>query len=342
MRACAPSSTRPRAYGWPADLAIHSGGGYDFFDVEGGDQAAAAEGVDGLTVAGFASLSLDEHEVNAIGIVPIEGPALVSVVDGSVPTEVNQIALGTNTARDLHVGIGDDVDAGQGSLRVVGLVALPAIGPVASAHPSLGQGALMTMEGLSRLNDNAYPSLALLRLADGLDPTEEAPRLIDAVAEAMSENPPDFASSYVDLRPSEVVGLGSASRTTYLLAAVLGGAAALALVLTLSASVRRRRRTYLVLSAVGLDRGDLRQTVRWQLNLVMGVAMAVGLAVGIAIGRVAWIAFADQLGAMGDPRVPVPLLAGAVVGLVALTNVIGEWPARAAARRSTDVTLRDL
>jgi predicted lysophospholipase L1 biosynthesis ABC-type transport system permease subunit len=122
---------------------------------------------------------------------------------------------------------------------------------------------------------------------------------------------------------------------------LLGAAAVLALGLTLSSSVRRRRRTYAVLAAIGLDRGDLRQTVRWQLNLVTLLALAIGLPIGVVVGRLAWTAFADQLGVAGDPRVPVALLAAAAGALLLVANLVGEWPARTAGRRRWGVALRD-
>jgi hypothetical protein len=332
---------RPAEYGWSADLAIHSGGGYDYLDPDGAEGAAALDGVAGLTVAGFATLSLEDREVNTMGTTAVEGDPLVTVVDGASPDEPDEVALGTSTARELGVDVGDEVRSSDVDLRVVGIVALPAIGPIASAHPTLGQGALMTLEGLAALDQNAYPSLALIRLADGLDPEDEGPRLATGVAEAMSETPPDFASYFVGLRPSEVVALGPASRTANLLAGMLGAAAVLALALTLSASVRRRRHAYGVLSALGLDGSDLRSTVRWQLNLVTLLALLVGLPLGVASGRLAWTAFADQLGVASEPQVPIALLGVAAVALTAVANIVGEWPARSAGRQVVGVSLRE-
>jgi putative ABC transport system permease protein len=330
----------PTGFGWSADLAVNSGGGYDFLDPEGGEQAAATKGIDGLTVAGFASLSVGGREVNAIGMQAVEGEPVVTLVRGHLPVADDEVALGASTARDLSVGPGDRVETEAGRLDVVGIVALPPIGPVASAHPSLGQGALLTLEGLMAADDNAYPSLALIRVAPGVDVAREAPRLTRAVAQAMSESPPDFAASYRHLRPSEVIGLQPASRTAYLLAGVLGVASVLALSLTLSASVRRRRTSYAVLSALGFDRRGLRRTVRWQLNLVTALSLVVVLPIGIVVGRVAWRAFADQLGAASDPRVPVALLAAVAVGLVVLANLMGEWPARLAGRHQGTLSRR--
>jgi putative ABC transport system permease protein len=331
----------PPSYGWAADLAVHSGGGYDELNLDGAEAAATTKGIEGLTMAGFGSLSLDGHAINGMGFEAIEGPPLLTVVDGRLPTKAAEVALGADTARDLEVTVDDDVDAGSDSLHVVGVVALPAIGPAASAHPSLGQGALMTLDGLIEADENAYPSLALIRVAHGVDLDRAARGITIGIETTMTDLPPDFAESYRGLRPSEVIGLGPASRTVNLLAGLLGAASVLALALTLGSSVRRRRHTYAVLAALGFDRRTLRQTVRWQLNLLTVLALAIGLPIGVVAGRVAWMAFADQLGAAADPRVPIAVLSVVTAGLLAMTNLVGEWPARSAGRRRVIEALRD-
>jgi predicted lysophospholipase L1 biosynthesis ABC-type transport system permease subunit len=205
----------------------------------------------------------------------------------------------------------------------------------------------MTLEGILNANPNAYPSLALVRVDVDVDVDGAADDIAARIAVAMSNEYPDeiapeLAAGYQDLRPSEVVGLAPASRTANLLAGLLGAASVLALGLTLSSSVRRRRRTDAVRSAIGLDRGDLRQTVRWQVNLVTLLALAVGLPIGVVLGRIAWIAFAEQLGVASDPQLPLALLAAAAAGLLLLANLVGEWPARTAGRRRQSIALRGL
>jgi hypothetical protein len=286
-----------------------------------------------LTVGGFATVGLAGHQVNALGITAVEGPALITVVEGRLPHSRHEVALGASTARDLGRSVGDELVGPHGSLRVVGIAALPAVGRQASAHPSLGQGALFTFDGLRAANADAYPSLALVRLDPGLSVRRSADRIRIAVARAMSESPPDYSDVVSHLRPSEVVGLRPASRTAYAFAGVLGAAAVLALGLTLSASARRRRRTYAVLAALGMDGHQLRRSVRWQLNLLVAVTLVLGVPLGVAVGRVAWTAFARLLGTAGGPHVPGLSLAAVVAGVVLLANGLGTWPARSATRQ---------
>ena len=322
----------PSSYGWSADLAVISGGGYDELHLADAPKAARVPGIRGLTVGGFATVGLGGHQVNALGIAPVEGPALVTVVDGRLPHSTHEVALAASTARDLHRSVGDQLAGPHGALHVVGIAALPAVGPQASSHPSLGQGALFTFEGLHAVDADAYPSIAFVRLDRGLDLQRSADRIRVAVARAMSESPPGYADVVTHLRPSEVIGLRPASRTAYGFAAVLGAAAVLALALTLSASARRRRRTYAVLGALGMDGRQLRRSVRWQLNLLVGATLAVGLPLGVAVGRVAWTAFAHLLGTAGGPRVPILGLVVVALGVVVLANALGAWPARTATR----------
>ncbi len=104
----------PASYGWTADLALHSGGGYDAFDPDGAEAAAASRGVEGFTLAGFGDLSFGDNEVNGMGYLPVEGDPLVTVVEGRLPRKDDEVAFGADTARDLEVAVGDEIDEASG------------------------------------------------------------------------------------------------------------------------------------------------------------------------------------------------------------------------------------
>jgi len=326
----------PPRYGWAADFAIEAGGGYDFLDPEGGE--AVMEGADGdltsLMVSGNGHVQVDGRSLSTMGILPLSGPPPVTVLAGRLPTTPDEIALGRVSARDLGVGIGDRLPTDSDAVRVVGLVALPAIGPVASSHPSLGQGALLTLDGLAARDPAAYPVIAMGTYAPGVSAADAGPRVLRLVAEEMAGLPPEAAQEYVDLRPAEIAALSPASSTANLLAAMLGVAAIVALSFTLSASVRRRARTYAVLSALGVDRAGLRRSVRWQANVLIGLALALGVPIGIAVGRWTWLAFAHQLGVASTPVIPGVLIALTALAIVLVANLAGEPSTRAAARHA--------
>ena len=76
-------------------------------------------------------------------------------------------------------------------------------------------------------------------------------------------------------------------------------------------SVRDRWHELAILRALGFGDRELRASVRWQACAMMVAGLVVGVPVGIVVGRLAWSAFAEQLG--------VALRAGASVAIVAVT-----------------------
>jgi len=103
------------------------------------------------------------------------------------------------------------------------------------------------------------------------------------------------------------------------------------LALTLTAAVRQRRRELAVLKVLGLTSRQLRQAVRWQATLTVLLALVVGIPLGVAAGRVLWIRFADNLGVIDTPSVPLLALGLAGVVLVVLANLIAIAPGSSAA-----------
>lgn len=326
----------PHRYGWAADLAIETAGGYERINPDGGaavvDQAEGS--VQALAVTGNGKVRLRSHAVNAMGFIPVVGAAPITVLAGRLPRTPHEIALGRVTARELRSTVGASLAGHAGPLQVVGLVALPAIGPQASSHPSLGQGALLTFAGLAAQDDTAFPGVALVDLRSGADARKLSPTIKQLVADHMTTLPSEASESYRDLRPADIIGLSTASRTAYVLAMALIAAAVLSMALTLGASVRRRARTYAVLACLGFDGAAVRSTVRWQTDVVIGIAVLLGLPIGIATGRVAWRAFAEQLGVASQPTVPLLLIVFACISLLVVANVAAIQPARNAVRHS--------
>ena len=261
------------------------------------------------------------------------------MLSGALPDGPDEVALGAVTARELGASIGDELDADGGPLRVTGLVALPAVGQLTADHPSLGQGAVLPLDELSRRNGAAYPVVVFVDLDH--DSSEERARVTRVIAETMTDGlPVEAAQTYTDLRPGEINALSPATTTTTALAAVLGLAAVAALVVTLSSSVARQRRTFATLRALGFDSGQVRASVRWQTNVSMAIAVMVGAPIGVVIGRAAWRTFAEDLGSAATPVVPVAFIVLAAAALLVVANAVGEGPARQAAHTSVQ-SLRD-
>lgn len=326
----------PHRYGWAADFAIETAGGYERINPDGGKAVVenARGTIQALAVTGNGKLRLRSREVNAMGLIPVVGVAPITVLAGRLPRTPHEIALGRVTARELRSTVGESLTGPAGPLRVVGLVALPAIGPQASSHPSLGQGALLSFAGLAAQDDTAFPGVVLVDLRPGADARKLSPTIKQLVSDHMTSLPSEASAAYRNLRPADIIGLSTASRTAYLLAMALIAAAVLSMALTLSASVRRRARTYAVLTCLGFDGAAVRGTVRWQTDVVMGVSVLLGLPLGIATGRVAWRSFAEQLGVESQPTVPLLLIAVSGVSLLIVANLAAIQPARNAVRHS--------
>ena len=211
-----------------------------------------------------------------------------------------ELALGSITARDLGLHIGDEASVttprGKAKARVTGLVVLPSIGPFESDRTSLGTGVLVSAPLFETVVGDASVADGLsgfvgIDLAAGTDP---AAFLADVRADLPGWDPfrvapPSFAEP---VRPATVVDVASSRRVPALLALVLVLTMAVGVVSGIASGTRARRRELAVLRAVGGVPRQVRASVRWHALVVVVIGLAVGLPIGIAAGRAAFIVFA--------------------------------------------------
>ena len=263
---------------------------------------------------------------------PIVGDVTPTVLEGHAPASPDEILLGTRTMNDLGAGIGSSVPVTVGSrharFRVVGRGVLPDLG-----SGGLGRGAALTFDGLRRLVPGAPENIYLVRVrrgvarsvfADGLEQRLGMPGLVDRRSSA----------------PSDLVNFGRVDNLPFVVAGLLALMAVATLTHTLVSQVRRRRRDLAVLKTLGFERRQVLATTAWQASTLVALALFIGIPLGILVGRVAWRAFADQLGVVDEPRVawlPIMLLVPAVL---LLANLIAAFPARSAARTRPAIVLR--
>ena len=329
-------SDQPARYGWSADLALTAGSGYDTIVLD--EAARLADGddrVEALTVAGYTDVELDGRFVPTMAVTALRGEPLVTVLEGRLPAGPGEVALGRRTARDLGVGRGDDVEGLGTQLEVTGIVAFPAIGPVTSAHPGMGEGALVPLEVAG--DEGAQPSIAFVDLAEGLDPAELADEVTATFVDAAEGG---FMEPFTLLRPAELDGAEQANGTVRAIAGVVGAAALAGSATVVMASVRARRRELAILRVLGCTAGDLRRSVRWQAASVAVVSLAVGLPLGVAGGRVLWRTFAETLGVDPAPTVPLLVLGTAALAVLVLALAAALPAASQAARLSVAPALR--
>jgi putative ABC transport system permease protein len=111
--------------------------------------------------------------------------------------------------------------------------------------------------------------------------------------------------------------------------------AAFGIVLTMLLAVFERRREIGLLRAVGMTRGQVRATVRWESVLTSLYGAVVGVALGLVLGYVVIVALRDQ----GLTRYVVPV--NAIVVIVVAAFVVGVLAAVLPARRATRLDILD-
>ena len=141
-------------------------------------------------------------------------------------------------------------------------------------------------------------------------------------------------------RPGDLENYARVRGTPLLLASLLAVMAFAALANTLVSSIRRRRRDLAILKTLGFFGRQVSATTAWQATTLAAAALLVGLPLGVAAGRVAWLAFARQLGVADDVRTPVLPILLAVPVTVLMANLVAALPALAAARTRPAAVLR--
>ena len=293
------------------------------------DAARTAPGVVGAMALSQASASIRGDDVDLVGVDPLRGGLLPVVLAGRFPASPDEVALGELTARSLHVHVGDEVafdgtDGGPVTYHVVGFVVLPSV----SFGEGGGRGAAMIQSGLQRVSPGSQPEQLALRLGSGIAP--------DAVALGTDVTPSSGQS-----RPPDVVNVSRARSVPTIIAVVVGLLAFVVLLHALLSSVRARLLDVAVLRALGADRPWITRVVHIQASVLGLIALVIGVPVGIVAGRTAYRAFADRLGLVGTPSVPIAVVGSLAIAVLVLANVSAAVPARRAARVKPSMLLHD-
>jgi FtsX-like permease family len=342
--------SRPALYGWNWNYAILS----SFAGAEAlpNHQIAALlnKDPDIQTWSGvyFTEAKLDRDPVAMLAERPGArvAPPLLS---GHGLDAVNQIVLGSATLARLHKRVGDTVAFNDGlskptKLLIVGTATMPAL----SDGVGMGMGALASTSdfpaSLLNIQDSPIPGpdAVLVRVRAGVKPSmayrslEKVNREVNAIPEASG-----LAGGVITvLRPVEIVNFHSIGTTPTIFAASLAVGAVAALGITIGASVRRRRRDLALLKAIGFTQGQLASAIAWQSTVAAVIGAIVGIPLGVIIGRQLWILFADSIGAVPDPTVPILSLTLIGVGALVFAIVVAAIPGRIAARTPTALVLR--
>ena len=357
--------SQPRLYGWNWDYAVQSSDGYGPVP----NRATATLSDDRTVIASsgvwFATLQLDGVEVPVLLANP-NAPVSPPVVQGHGLQTSNQIVLGAATLAQLHKHIGDIVEMGYTTtfpphpirLVIVGVATMPAIGIAEGLHTSMAIGAIVPADNgtlTKQLGPEGYPgcngpNMVFLRVRGGLGSPggfAAAQRLATSANAILSTEPRNStcggnqASVLSVQRPAQIVNYRTMGTTPVLLAAGSALGAVVALGLALLAAVRRRRRDLALLKMLGLTQRQLASVIAWQASIAAVVGIVAGIPLGIALGRWLWTLFAQEIGAVPAPTVPVWWVVVAGLAAIILANVVAAIPGRSAARTPTALVLRD-
>jgi putative ABC transport system permease protein len=321
---------RPARWGADFDLVLGQGGDALPDDVR--TQLENDPDIAAATLFGTILTTVDTDGFDVTGMLPLVGSTAPYVFEGRLAEGADEIVIGRVVARRLGVGVDDDLEvvgpAGPRTLRITGLAVLPGV----EGGDGVGEGGLVTFDGIRRLDPSAAPTAAAIRLRPGASP--------DVAAQRLSANTGMAVGPGFD-RPSVIVNVARARPIPYLVAAVAGVLALLNLAHHLILSARRRRRDLAVLRALGADRGWVTGVVHWQASLFTIVVVALGAPIGIAAGRVVYRTFVDRIGAVDTVTLPFGLYALTLAGLVALANVMAAHSAHRARHQSPADSLTD-
>jgi ABC-type lipoprotein release transport system permease subunit len=318
---------QPFRYGWNMDVNVGDSGG-ERLDERLASALEADPNVESLIYYAEDYAKAGDTDVPMMGMKRVRGPAAPQLLSGRLPVSEDELAMGRVTARRVGVGVGDEVtltgSAGSHSYHVVGLAVLTGLG----SNEGVGEGALLTLDGLERISNAAVTSASV----DFRSSPEEALAPYRELLGSSIEDGP-----YV---PSPIVSLVRVQAVPYVLAGLLGVLVVLTITQTLLSSLRARRRDLAILRALGGAPRLLRRSVHWQATVVTLVPALIGVPVGLIAGRLVFKALADDIGAVDTADFPTWAVVAVVAAIVVLANVVAMWPARLAGRWSAAAALR--
>lgn len=253
-----------------------------------------------------------------------------TLVDGDLPADDDEIALGTLTRRELDVDIGDSLRAeesggGGRELEVVGTVLLPTF-----ADRDPGQGALLTAATWEQLASRRSAPRIVVRFDEGADQAAVQDRLLRT--RSLGFQGPALPLRLDNL--DRVRGIGPALMAFFALLTFFG------LLHALVTAIRERRPMLAMLRLLGSRRAHIRHAVLWQAVFVTGSSLLVGLPVGVALGRWTWARLVEDLGVVARAQIDLTMLLVAVPIAIGLSLLAAAVPAWLAARQRIAAALQ--
>ncbi|MGY1700193.1 ABC transporter permease [Geodermatophilus sp. SYSU D00766] len=306
-----------------ADYVVSTAVGQPFTP-EVADRLRRLPEVDAVLQQRFTQVRLDGEETFAAAVDAAtldRGLTLEYLTGGSDGLAGRGLLVDEATAAEHGWEVGDTVAAESAGGQRTELT----VGGVYAANQAVGS-MVLSLDTDAALGGPALDRYVYVVLADGTD-VAAARAALETVVEAYPvvglKDRDEFAGEQ-KAQVDQVLMLINALLVLSVLIAVLG------IVNTLALSVLERTREIGLLRAVGMDRRQLRRTVRLEAVLISVYGAVLGLGLGLVLGVGLTRALADQ--GITELVVPGAQLAGSLV-LGALIGVVAAvWPARRAAR----------
>jgi len=321
----------PRLYGWNWDAVV----GSPMFDhsTEIIPKLQGSRAVGGFSAIARAQGDIAGVTIQGYGFETLHGMVLPTLVEGRVPAQPDEISVGAKTLHAIHHQVGELVDVSiadkSQTFRIVGTTVFPSL---TTLEPEvLGNGVLLTGEGLRRLAPQAQQNIFAIKFAAGANRKQaghDLARIFHQIGYAQA------------VPPLQITDFGRVNKTPRVLSALLVVMAVASLAHALLTTIRRRRRELAILKTLGFTRGQLWATVAWQATAMTILALGVGLPFGVVGGRWIWRIFANNLGVVPGPAVPIAILLVAVPAALVVANLIAAIPSRLAASTQPAHVLR--
>jgi hypothetical protein len=279
-----------------------------------------------------AVLPINGRGTGTFSLTPLRGDFQVVSLSGHPPVSADEISIGPNTAKALHVGVGDQVTVAGEHFTVSGITFAPQ-----DPHNDYTDGDWLTTSGFNRVQpDMSKDKFHEVRFSfrPGVD-----------AAAALKRLPRDFApggagpaTQFIPI--NQQVELRSVRIQPMLLGGFLILLAIGAVGHGLASAVRRRRHDLAVLRSLGMTRWQTRLTVAAQATVVAFVGLLFGIPLGIAAGRTGWRVLADATPVLYVAPLAAIAVLVAIPGSVAISNLLAALPARRAARLRVSEVLR--
>ncbi len=301
-----------------ADAVVRPIGSNPGLPMDVGTQADTVDGTEALPLQALrAEVEGSMEFVGGIDLAAADGFVEVTLIDGSIESTSDTVVIGDDLAEERDWSIGERItllfpDGAQSSMQVTGVIeqtnALPAI---VAPYTSIAPHGI----GLDQ---------AVFLVGDA-----DAVAAVDAALAGQPTATVDTVDEYADSL------VGALDTVLNLVLGLLGLAvviAVLGIATTVGLSVHERTRELGVLRAIGMERRQVRRSIRLEAVVIALFGTVLGLVMGLGFTAAVISTLGDE--GFGTPTVPVSTLVVIGIGAVAAGTVAAALPARTAARRS--------